>query len=130
VAEALARSLLFVGMARGRADERGFAAIRRLRRAHAGARQLSLAAFKQLIREQYFMLLIDEKAALAALPALLPQEMEDRRAAFEALGEVLRATGQLSGDAAERLTRVAALFGLGNAPVPFIPRATTGQKAS
>ena len=34
--------------------------------------RLTLAEFKALVREQYFMLLIDEEAALAAIPSLLP----------------------------------------------------------
>ena len=60
------------------------------------SRQLTLAAFKALIREQYFMLLIDEEAALAAIPGLLPEAIEDRRAAFATLREVLEARGALT----------------------------------
>lgn len=114
--EGLARSLIFVGMARGGADERGLEAVRRLRRAHPSAKQLTLADFKAVMREQYFMLLIDEDAALAALPKLLPEAIEERRAAFTALREVLEASGVLTGLAAERLQRVAALFGLDSEP--------------
>ena len=111
--EGLARSLLFVGMARGRADERGFEAIRRIRHSHAGAGQLTLAEFKALMREQYFILLIDEPAALAAIPALLPADVDERRKAFEVLREVLGSSGALEEAAAERLERVAELFSLG-----------------
>ncbi|MBZ7925456.1 DUF3141 domain-containing protein [Ensifer adhaerens] len=114
--EGLARALIFVGMARGGADERGLEAVRRLRRAHASAKQLTLAEFKAVIREQYFMLLIDEEAALAALPKLLPEPIEERRAAFTALREVLEVSGALTGLAAERLQRVATLFRLESEP--------------
>lgn len=114
--EGLARALIFVGMARGGADERGLEAVRRLRRAHPSAKQLTLADFKAVMREQYFMLLIDEDAALAALPKLLPEAIEERRAAFTALREVLEASGVLTGLAAERLQRVAALFRLDSEP--------------
>ena len=68
------------------------------------------------MREQYFMLLIDEDAALAALPKLLPEAIEERRAAFTALREVLDASGALAGLAAERLQRVAAMFRLDSEP--------------
>ena len=37
------------------------------------------------------MLLIDEEAALAAIPGLLPDAVEERRAAFATLREVLEA---------------------------------------
>ncbi|MDX0803022.1 DUF3141 domain-containing protein [Sinorhizobium medicae] len=123
IREALARALLFVGMARGRVDERGFEAVRRLRRAHPSAKQLTLAEFKALMRTQYFMLLVDEEAALAAIPKLLPEKIEERHAAFAALREVLEAPGLLTGIAAERLQSVTALFGLsGEAPVPLMVR--------
>ena len=77
--EALVRALLWVGMARNAVDERGFAAITRLRDAHAANRQMTLADFKALVREQYLMLLIDEEAALARHPGLLPEPIEERR---------------------------------------------------
>ncbi|OCP16155.1 DUF3141 domain-containing protein [Ensifer sp. LC163] len=129
--EGLARALLFVGMARGGVDERGFEAVRRLRRAHPGARQLSLAEFKTLMREQYFMLLIDEETTLAALPKLLPEAIEDRRGAFTALREVLDASGPLTGPAAERLQRMATLFGLDSEPtVPIAVRKTTPNRSA
>ncbi len=121
--EGLARALTFVGMARGGADERGFEAVRRLRLSHPEAQRLSLAEFKTVMREQYFMLLIDEAAALAALPKLLPESVEERRAAFEALRAVLEASGAVTGVAAERLQQVAALFRLDSEPAVPIPAA-------
>ena len=78
--EALARALIYVGASRGRVDERGFEAIRRIRSAHPHHRAMALADFKQLIREQYYMLLLDEEAALAAIPAMLPDEPNERAA--------------------------------------------------
>ncbi len=114
--EGLARALTFVGMARGGADERGFEAVRRLRLSHPEAKRLSLAEFKTVMREQYFMLLIDEAEALATLPKLLPEAVEERRSAFTALREVLGASGAVTGVAAERLQQVAALFRLDSEP--------------
>jgi hypothetical protein len=116
VREALVRGMLHVGMARGRADERGLAAIRRLRRVQDDGPRPTLAEFKALIREQFFMLLIDEEAALAAIPDLLPADKELRRKAFAALPEVLSAAGELSGEGLNRLRRIAQLFGLDAEP--------------
>ena len=39
----------------------------------------TLAEFKALVREQYYMLLIDQEATLAAIPDLLPRDHEVRR---------------------------------------------------
>ncbi|MEY9784690.1 DUF3141 domain-containing protein [Sinorhizobium fredii] len=126
--EALARALLFVGKARGGADERGFEAIRRLRRAHTTASQLTLPEFKALLRKQYFILLIDEEAALSAIPNLLPEDLEERSSAFNSLREVLQASGAVTGAAAERLERIETLFGLGGETVPFVSRKTARER--
>src|SRR6202012_5819883 len=86
------RSLLYVGMARGLVDERGLEALRRMRREDAASR-MSLSEFKMLVREQFFMLLLDQEASLAAISDMLPHNMEQRRAVFGAIREVLSAGG-------------------------------------
>jgi hypothetical protein len=123
LAEALIRALVWVGMVRNAVDERGFAAITRLRDAHPANRQMSLADFKALVREQYLMLVVDEQAAVRAIPGLMPEPLEARREAFAVLRGVLEASGPLDEAPAERLRRVAALFGLG-------PELVTNRKAS
>jgi len=105
------RALLYVGMARGMVDERGLEALRRMRREDAASR-LSLAEFKTLVREQFFMLLLDQESSLAAIPKMLPHDMQQRRAVFGAVREVLSAGGEVSGETARRLDRVAQLFGV------------------
>jgi pimeloyl-ACP methyl ester carboxylesterase len=117
--EALLRALVYVGTARGGPDERGFEAVRRIRQQSVDPDRPSLPAFKALIREQSFMLRLDEEAALAAIPALLPQGMEERRQAVAMLEQVLAARGPLDEEPARRLARVKALFGLADgAPEP------------
>jgi pimeloyl-ACP methyl ester carboxylesterase len=109
--EAGIRALLYVGSARGMVDERSLEALRRLRQADESAR-MTLAEFKMLVREQFFMLLLDRDAALAAIPKLLPESMGERRKAFNAVEEVLSASAEISGEVAKRLKEVAGLFGL------------------
>jgi hypothetical protein len=99
-------------MARGRADERGLAALRGLRTIEDDKPRLTLSEFKALVREQYYMLLIDQEATLATIPDLLPRDREVRRKAFAALGRVLRAAGEVTGEAAQRFERIAGLFGV------------------
>jgi pimeloyl-ACP methyl ester carboxylesterase len=110
--EALTRAMIFVGLARGGVDERGAEALRRARVTEDGSLRLTLAAFKAMVREQYFMLLVDQDAALAAIPALLPQDPAQRRQAFATLSEILGARGGLIGEAAERRNRIVQLFGV------------------
>jgi hypothetical protein len=110
--ECLVRGMLHVGMARNRVDERGFAALRHFRALHKHLPQLTLTEFKALVREQYFMLLIDEDATLAAIPDLLPADIDTRREAFSALLQIHHATSEPTGESADRLKRIARLFGV------------------
>ncbi|WP_431320238.1 DUF3141 domain-containing protein [Rhizobium sp. YTU87027] len=115
--EGLARSLLYVAMASGAADERGFAAIRRMRSAENGMPAMTLSEFKALIRDQFLMLLIDEEAAVNAIPRLLPAEEGVRREALSSLQQVLNARGPLSEEAERRWQRIVGLFDLLSEPL-------------
>jgi uncharacterized protein DUF3141 len=115
--EAVIRSVLYIGMARGSVDERGFELVRRLRAGQRDAKQdmpvLPLAGFKALVRQQFLMLLIDPEGALAAIPAMLPPEIEVRTKAFESIRDLLTAArGELSAEDNERSARIAGLFGI------------------
>lgn len=124
--EAGIRGLLYAGSVRGMVDERSLEALRNLRRQDTGAR-MTLAEFKMLVREQFFMLLLDQEAALAAIPKLLPENANERRAAFAAIREVLSASSEISGEVANRLNRVGELFGVdagaASKVAPFDPKA-------
>jgi hypothetical protein len=109
--EASLRALLYVGMARDMVDERSLAALRRIRREDTESR-LTIAEFKTLVREQFFMLLLDQEQSLSAIPEMLPQDMDERRNAFASINEVLSAAEEISGETRTRLDRVAQLFGL------------------
>jgi hypothetical protein len=109
--EAAIRGLLYVGSARGMADERSLEALRNVRRNDSGPR-LTLAEFKMLVREQFFMLLLDQEGALDGIPKLLPNNAKARETAFAAIREVLSASAAISGEVAKRLKRVAELFGV------------------
>ena len=111
--ECMTRAVLHIGMARHYVDERGFAIVRRMRLASTDHQKLSLAEFKAMLREQFFMLLIDEQAALDAIPALLPPDREARRTALLAIREVVSASGELTGEAAQRMQKITELFGGG-----------------
>jgi hypothetical protein len=109
--ECVIRGLLYVGMARGMVDERSLEALRRARAGDAASR-LTLAQFKTIVREQFFMLLLEPEASLAAIPKLLPPSEDERREALAAIRGVLSASAAISGEAAGRLERVTQLFGL------------------
>jgi hypothetical protein len=112
---AMIRAMIYGGMARGGVDERGFEAVRRIRRTYG---DMPLSVFKASVREQFNMLLLDREAALAALPSMLPPDAETRREAFDVVKQILTAPGELSAEDRKRLEIIARLFGVdaGSAP--------------
>jgi hypothetical protein len=127
--EAVVRALIYTGMGRGSVDPRGFETVRRLRTRYG---DMPLSEFKTLVREQYFMLLIDKDASLAALPSMLPAEAETRREAFNVIKEVMAACGELSTEDEKRLSEIGRLFGIAEegATIPFLQIRRLPAKAS
>jgi pimeloyl-ACP methyl ester carboxylesterase len=118
VREAVARALIYVGMGRRAVDERGFETLRRLRQRFG---DVPLSEFKALVREQYFMLLIDGEASLAAISSMLPSQAETRSKAFDVIKEVMAAVGKLSGEDEKRLREIGGLFGVEQGEATTLP---------
>jgi len=112
VREAAVRALLYVGATRRAVDVREFEIVRRIRREQQATQSVPLPAFKNLVREQFYMLLLDEEAALAAIPKMLQDDAALRRQAFDLIKRVLSASGGLGDEERSRLTRIAGLFAL------------------
>ncbi|WP_262298281.1 DUF3141 domain-containing protein [Microvirga sesbaniae] len=110
--EAGVRALYYIGDTLGWVDERGFNLIRRLREENvANARVISLAEFKQAIRQQARLMRLDPAAAIAALPQLLsratPADIEMLRSMLE---RVVTVIGPLDAAAQGRLREVNAVL--------------------
>ena len=106
---AVVRSLIYVGVNRASVDERGFELARRIREAHG---DMPVAEFKDLVRDQFNILLIDQKAALDAIPTMLPTDLESREKAYQLIQQLMLARGELSSDDGDRMKEIARLFGL------------------
>jgi pimeloyl-ACP methyl ester carboxylesterase len=117
--ECTIRGLIYVGAARGYVDERGVAALRRTRLGDE-ASKMTLAQFKAMAREQFFLLLLEPEATLTAIPKMLPADIAERRKGLTAIRNILSSAGEITGEVAERLKRIAALFGVDDA-VPLVP---------
>ena len=105
--EAAIRALVYIGMAGPGVDERAFNTLREIRAENHG---LTLEAFKQTLREQYFSLLLDRDAALAAIPKMLPADTTQRTRMLEAIRRTVQAAGAATGERAERLAQIEKLF--------------------
>src|SRR5262249_25656371 len=111
--EAGLRAVLYVGLGRPRfgPDERAFATLQQFRARAPGGSRFTLARLKELMRQQYLLLQMDEERALAAIPGLLTAAPSERAKIFEVVHSVVTAAGELAPEAERRLARVAALFG-------------------
>lgn len=88
-----------------RRSERGFTMLQRIRRKDDSA--LELARFKEVVRDQFFMLLLDEKGAVAAIPALLEGHEKEAPRWLEDVRKVATASGPLGTTGKNRITDAA-----------------------
>ncbi len=106
----LLRALIYIRLPERGADERGFVAMESIRQAQPPGKRLSQPRLKELFTEQFLLLKYDEDRAVRAIPALLPKEATQRRAALSALRRVVGASGQISPEGKQRLARIEAMF--------------------
>jgi len=106
------RLLIWQGMEEKVIDERPFNLIRRLGKEQPPGQRRTLAELKDAIKQQMFVLLIDEEKALAALPKLIP-EVKQRGKAIELARRVASAKGPLSASREARFRRLEEILGLG-----------------
>jgi hypothetical protein len=114
--EAVVRAGLYILGGQCGIDARTFEVLRRILQAHP---DITLAHFKEVVRDQWARLVIDEKAALQSLPRLLPADANARRAMFDDLRKISTATGELEGEAKHRLDEVKDLFKIEACDRPF-----------
>jgi pimeloyl-ACP methyl ester carboxylesterase len=108
--EAAVRALIFVRLPEGKVDERGFAALKQISSELPAAKRIGLVRFKEIVKEQYLLLLLDAERAIAALPKLLPDNRRQCEEALALVRRVLAARGALPEEGRRRLERVETMF--------------------
>jgi hypothetical protein len=106
--EALLRALLYIRMPEGLVDERGFNFLRRMR--EGTGHGLTISAFKKLVREQFFMLLLDERRAVEAIPAMLDKDPDQASRAASHLQRLISVVGLRSQVSKDRLDEIKRLL--------------------
>jgi pimeloyl-ACP methyl ester carboxylesterase len=123
--EAAVRALLYIRLSEGAADERSFALLRRMRQ-EAG-KGLPIRTFKKMLREQFFMLMIDERGALDAIPKMLardPDAAADMKKKLDRMIETIRLQNP---DAKQRYEDMRAIFA---EPLPSLDQLEESATAS
>jgi hypothetical protein len=108
--EAAVRALIYVRLPEGKVDERGFAALKLISGELPPAKRLGFTRFKDIVKEQYLILLLDPERAIAALPKLLPSNRRQCEEALALVRRVLSARGALPEESRRRLERIEAMF--------------------
>jgi hypothetical protein len=85
------------------------------------AKRVGLARFKQIVREQSLILLLDADRAIAALPKLLPEDRREWDNALAMVRRVLAARGSLPEESSRRLARIESML-------PSTPPKTTARE--
>jgi hypothetical protein len=106
--EAAIRAAFYIRMPEGVADERGFRLLQRMRE-DAGA-GLTLSEFKKMARDQFFCLLLDQRRAVAAIPAMMAKEPELAKKTVGQLRHLLDVVGVRSEAGKARLAEIEALL--------------------
>jgi hypothetical protein len=106
--EAVIRALLYVRMPEGAVDERAFNLIRRMR--HETGGDFTLSEFKKLLREQFFMLTLDEQRAVEAIPGMLAKDRNLASELADKLLKIISVVGVQREESRRRLTKIEGLF--------------------
>jgi hypothetical protein len=108
--EAVVRALIYVRLPEGKVDERGFGVLTQIGAELPPAKRVGLARFKEIMKEQYLILLQDEERAIATLPNLLPKDRKERDETLAMVRRILAARGVLPEEGSRRFQRIEAIF--------------------
>jgi len=106
--EAGMRALAFVNMPEKAFDEREFELLLRMRTEYGSTH--TLAQFKHDLREQYLMLLVDERRAVEAMPVMLKGHESEGPRFFDAIRRIVHADGKVSEETKRRLSEIEVFF--------------------
>jgi len=112
LAEAVIRSIMHVRLPQRSVDERGFSVLQAIRGLQPANRRRSLGEIKAIFRDQYMLLRLDEERAVRAIPRLLPDDEQLRSTGWNAVQDVIGASGELPAEGRDRLQRIEGLFGV------------------
>ena len=109
--EALVRIMIHVRESGQGVDERGFQMLRKIGKERRDEERISLDRFREILKEQVFLMELDRERALAALPKLMPTE-QSRRTVVEAARQLLDVRGTAHPDELARLRQIKQLLDL------------------
>ena len=92
-------------------DPRSFAIMKRINSELPEAERVSLAQFKEMMKEQFLIVMQDQERAVGAIPMLLPTTRGERNALMGVIRQLVNSGEALPEESKRRLARIEALFG-------------------
>jgi Protein of unknown function (DUF3141) len=109
--EAVLRALVYIQQPKQALDERSFTILKEINSEQQPSRRVSLAQFKELLKEQFLVMKLDKERAIAAIPKLLPADRGERNALIGVIRRFVASGGALQEEGERRLGRIETLFG-------------------
>lgn len=101
--DAAARMVVYIAKSHHCVEARCFDALQRLLAAHP---EVTFARFREALREQWAILAIDERAAIDALPQLLPADAGERRVLLGQIKSIVAAASSVDTNSQRRLDEI------------------------
>ena len=108
--EAAARAVMYVNLAEGGIDERGFNLLKQFRASRPAKERRSLAELKALLKEQSLLIRLDEDRAIQAIPKLVSGDHHKRQSTLDAVRKIVEARGTPKPQEQSRFHRIEVLF--------------------
>ena len=109
--EAAVRALIYVRRPEQTFDEHSFTTLKEINSEQQPSERVNLAQFKELMKEQFLIMMLDEERAIAAIPKLLPADRKERDALIGVIRRVVTSGGAPQEEGKRRLARIEMLFG-------------------
>jgi hypothetical protein len=109
--EAVLRALIYVRVPEGSFDERSFRMLKIIRDSRRASERMGMGRFKETLKDQLQLVMLDEERAIGALPKLVEAGSPEAARALEALHQLIAARGAPRAEGKQRLARVEELLG-------------------
>jgi hypothetical protein len=109
--EAALRAVIYIRQPQQTFDPRSFSILKQINSELPEAERISLAQFKEMMKEQFLIVVQDQERAVAAIPMLLPTARGERSAVMGVIRQLVNSGEPLPEESKRRLARIEALFG-------------------
>jgi pimeloyl-ACP methyl ester carboxylesterase len=109
--EAALRAVIYIRQPQQTFAPRSFSILKQINSELPEAERISLAQFKEMMKEQFLIVVQDQERAVAAIPMLLPTARGERSAVMGVIRQLVNSGEPLPEESKRRLARIEALFG-------------------